>query len=135
MPRTLALDYGLKRCGLAWSDPLGLTAQPLPTVDTPALAAELTRRIAEGPVSTLVLGWPRRLDGADTDLTPHVAALEAQLAAAHPTLRLVRWDERLSSRAASQAIAQAGTRAQRRDKRLVDQVAAVMILQDYLASR
>lgn len=135
MARTLALDYGLARSGLAWTDPLGLTAQPLPTVPTAQLLDELARRVADGPVHTLVLGWPRRLSGADTDLTPHAAALEQRLRAAFPALTLIRWDERLTSRAASQAIAQAGTRAQRRDKGLVDQVAAVLILQDYLASR
>ena len=133
MPRTLALDYGLTRTGLAWSDPVGLTAQPLPTVATSGLLAELARRIAEGPVSQIVLGWPTRPDGQPGLLTPHLEALEAELRARHPSVGLHRHDERFTSRLASQAIAQAGTRSQRRDKGLVDQVAAVLILREFLA--
>jgi putative Holliday junction resolvase len=137
MPRTLALDYGLTRTGLAWSDPIGLTAQPLPTVATSGLLAELARRITEGPVSHIVLGWPMPLDGRPDGqpglLTPHIEALEAELRTRHPSVGLHRHDERFTSRLASQAIAQAGTRSQRRDKGLVDQVAAVLILREFLA--
>lgn len=133
--RVLALDYGTVRCGLAWTDALGLTAQPLPALRTSLLWGRLEQLIKEGPVGTLLLGYPLKDDGTPTDATPHVEAFAEQFHKRYPKLTLVLWDEADTSRRAKQALHQAGhKRKQRADKLALNSIAATMLLQDYLST-
>jgi putative holliday junction resolvase len=133
--RIIGIDYGLKRTGLAWTDPLQIIATGLETVPTEGLVAHLQQLLRKEPVEKIVLGFPTRLDGSDTDTTPGVRALKQQLETTFPAIAVVFWDEAFSSKKAMQAMVQGGvSKKNRRDKALIDKVSATIILQDYLAS-
>lgn len=136
MGRIIALDYGKRRTGIAVTDPLQIIAQPLETVDSDKLIAHLTAYFLREQVDLIVLGDPRNLDGSDTDATALVNTFEETLQKAFPQYRIVRVDERLTSRMAKQAIIDAGYKKKdRRNKKLVDTVAAALILQTYLETK
>lgn len=136
MSRILSIDYGLKRCGLAWTDPLQLIATGIGTMETAKLPDKLAELIQTNTIECLVLGYPTRLDGSDTDSTSAVRAFEKWFQRNYPDIPVQRWDERFSSKLARQAMLDAGLkRKKRRDKALVDQISATLILQDYLQSR
>jgi putative holliday junction resolvase len=135
LTRTLAIDWGQKRCGLAWTDPLGLSTNPLDFVPPQLLLPTLQRLVVEGPVGTIVLGYPTRPDGTDTHSTEAVRALAAQLQTTFPGVQLVLQDERFTSREAKSLLIQGGIgRQQRREKGRVDTLSAVLLLQAYLES-
>jgi putative Holliday junction resolvase len=137
--RVLAVDYGLRRIGIAVSDPSGTLARPVETIagsPAPAVAARaILDAIArlekdDDPIATIVVGLPRRLDGRANDQTPLAEALAAALARCGDRT-VVLQDERLTSREAEQVLA-----VQERDwkvrKRRLDAVAAAVILQEFL---
>jgi putative Holliday junction resolvase len=126
--RALAIDLGLKRTGLAWTDPTQRVALPLEVVPTHQLRARLEALAPE--VAVFVLGYPRRLSGEPTDLTPHVEGLERWLRQRFPEKEVVRVDERFSTYEAARAL-QAIPKA-RRNKGAHDIASAVIILQAYL---
>lgn len=134
MGRIIALDYGKRRTGVAVTDPLQMIAQPLATIDTHKIIAYLKDYFAREIVDEIVLGEPMNMDGSDTDATPLVAEFEKKLNESFPQYKIIRIDERLTSRMAKQAIIDAGYKKKdRRNKKLVDTVAAALILQSYLA--
>ncbi len=133
MGRILAIDYGTKRTGLAVTDPLQIIANRLATVPTHTLLEYLTAYLEREPVECIVVGEPLHPDGAPAQIMPHVRGLVRQLHKLFPDLPVVMQDERYTSETAKEIIRQSGaSRKKRRDKELVDQVAAVLILQDYL---
>lgn len=136
MGRIIGIDYGMKRTGLAWTDPLQIISTGLETVETPSLIARLTALIQKEPVEGIVLGMPYKLDGSPTDTTQAVLDLHKKLQSLFPNLRIDLWDEQFSSKRAMQTMIQGGvSKKKRRDKALIDQVSATIILQDYLAHR
>jgi putative Holliday junction resolvase len=136
MGRILAIDYGLKRTGLAVTDPLQLIASPLEAVATEGLLAYLQAYAAAEPVEAFVLGLPRGLDGGETDATPHVKGFAKRLAKAFPHASIHWIDERFTSKIALQAMVAAGSRKKdRRVKGNIDKVSAAVILQSFLDSR
>jgi putative holliday junction resolvase len=137
--RALGIDYGERRIGLALSDPTGLLASPWKTLanhanlDTAAtrIAAELTAlRDASDDVDVIVIGLPRRLNGEPTEQTRRVRSLSSLLSA-RTALPVVLQDERLTSHAADALLSQR-ERDWRKRKDHIDQMAAALILQDYL---
>ncbi len=131
--RSLALDVGDRRIGLAISDDLGLTAQPLVTLKRRGLRADLAalgQIVAEREVGEVVVGLPLQLDGRPGPQAEKVRGLAEALQAAL-SVPVVFWDERLSTKAAERALLEGGVRRAER-KRVVDQVAAALILQGYL---
>lgn len=131
--RILAIDYGEKRTGLAVTDPLRLIASGLATVPTTELEDYLQAYLALEPVETIVIGEPFHADGNPTALTPRVHRLGQRLKQLFPQVRVVFQDEAFTSTAAREAIRQSGAkRKKRRDKALVDKIAAAIILQEYL---
>ncbi|MDX1907643.1 MAG: Holliday junction resolvase RuvX [Bacteroidia bacterium] len=136
MSRILAIDYGQKRTGLAWTDPLRIIATGLETLDTSQLETRLAELVRTGPVTEIVLGFPTRTDGTDTHVTQDVRDLGARLAAAWPGVQVHYWDERFSSRQAMEAMIRGGVKKkQRSDKQLINQVSATLILQAFMESR
>ncbi|HEU4929142.1 MAG TPA: Holliday junction resolvase RuvX [Candidatus Krumholzibacteria bacterium] len=127
--RVLGVDPGERRVGLAVSDPLGITAQGLPTFDrTRGDVVEHVRRLVrEYDVERIVVGRPLALSGVETESTRRAEVLARELAALG--VPVSRWDERLSSVEAQRILA--GARA---GKDAVDRIAAVLILQGYLDS-
>lgn len=129
--RILGLDYGAKRIGVAISDPLGITAQPLTVITT----IEELKPILEHyqPVSTIVVGWPKTLSGQLGPQTEKVREFIQELKniVSQP---IITWDERLTSAAANKMLISAGASRKKR-KQVVDKTAAALILQSYLDSQ
>lgn len=133
MTRILAIDYGTKRIGLAASDLLQIIATGLDTVPTDSIFDYLKKYLSEEPVSTIVLGYPMHLDGNPTALVPTIEKFVVKLNQLYPQIEVVYEDERYTSEDAKQIIIQSGAKKKkRREKGLVDKVAAVLILQSYM---
>ena len=133
MPRVLAIDHGLKRTGLAVTDPLRIIATALDTVPTVDLFAYLKRYVANEEVDGFVVGLPMGLDGKPTDATRAVEEFIVHLGKAFPGKWVETVDERFTSRMAQQTMLASGIgRMARRDKGTVDRIAATIILQGWM---
>ncbi len=136
MGRILALDYGKKRTGVATTDPLQIIATAVDTVDSGELIGWLKKYIAAEPVEKIVIGYPLNFDDTPTDATPLVEKFIVKFKNVFPDMPVEKWDERMTSKMASQAIAEMGLKKKIRErKELVDSIAAVIILREYLESR
>jgi putative Holliday junction resolvase len=131
--RILAIDYGQKRIGLALSDEMGLTAQPLQTLERTNRRNDI-RRLREiarrNGVRRIVVGHPVHLDGTKSEMAAEAARFATRLGK-ELGLPVELADERLSSWEAGQVLAEAGRKKNAGDP--VDHVAAAVILRDYLA--
>ena len=135
MARLIAIDYGTKRTGLAVTDPLGIIASPLETVDTKQLECYLADYFQREEVSTIVVGHPRQMNGQPSETMRFIEPLMGRLRHAYPEKKVVAYDERFTSVLAQRTIRESGIgKMARRDKSLVDKVSAAIILQDYMAS-
>ena len=133
MGKALALDFGLKRTGLALSDDAKIFAFGHSTVDSKDLFSVLKVLIPRENVSTLVLGKPKRLDNSLFEINQNIDLLIEALKKEFPSCKIVQIDERFTSKMASQVISQSGkSKKERQDKRLIDKVSATLILQSYL---
>ncbi len=133
MGRILAIDYGKRRTGLAVTDILRITANPLLTIDTSGLLAWLDDYIRREQVDTIVVGYPRQMNGQDSETVPAIRALENQLRTRWPQIPVVEYDERFTSVLAHQAMIAGGMKKkQRQDKSQVDRLAACIILEGFL---
>lgn len=136
MARLLCIDYGKKRTGLAVSDPLQIIATGLDTVDSNELIGYLKKYFAAEQVEHAYIGYPLNMDGSPTHATPLVEKFIGHFNRIFPHIPLEKIDERLSSRMASQAIAEMGLKKKvREQKTLIDVTAATMMLQDIIAHR
>ncbi len=134
MPRILAIDYGLKRTGLAVTDPLQIISSALTTVETPQLFNFLKDYFKKEEVERIIIGDPRNLDDSDTHATPHVKKVIERLKKEFPSIPVETVDERYTSKMASRAMIDMGMKKmQRRDKGMVDQIAAAIMLQEFMA--
>lgn len=133
MARIMCIDYGGKRTGLAVTDPLQIIASALTTVETKDLMPYLKKYVAQEPVELILVGEPKNWDDSDTHATPLVAAFVKQLAKELPGIPVKMVDERYTSRMATQAMLEMGMKKKdRRVKGNVDQIAATIMLQEYL---
>jgi putative Holliday junction resolvase len=131
--RILAIDFGLKRTGLAVTDPARIIASALATVPTAELMDYLKRYTGKELVEGFVVGMPCNLDGTPTDATPHVARFVAALKEQFPKHWVETTDERFTSTLAHQAMLQSGIgRMARRDKGTLDRISATIILQSWM---
>ena len=136
MSKVLAIDFGLKRTGLALSDESKIFAFGLKTVDSKQLKAELEQLVPAEKIEEIVIGEPKRLDQSDSHITENVRLLKQALEQQFPLLKIVLIDERFTSKMASFAISQSGLKKKdRQNKALIDEVSATIILQDYLQTR
>ena len=136
MPRIMAIDFGLKRTGIAVTDPLQIIAQGLTTVESQGIMKFLKEYIAIEPVELFIVGEPKNWDDTDTHATPLVAAFVKRLQKEFPTIPLKLVDERYTSKMASRAMIDMGMKkSQRRNKALVDEIAATIMLQEFLLQR
>ncbi len=135
MPRILAIDYGLKRTGIAVTDPMRIIATALETVESDKLFSFLTSYFQKEAVDQLVVGMPRRLNNEDTDMTVPVQKLVEGLQARFPDKPVAVVDERFTSSIAMDAMIRGGmSKKDRRVKGNVDKVSATLILQSYMES-
>ena len=133
MGRILAIDYGIKRTGIAVTDENRIIATPLATVETKG-AMEYLRRYCEAePVDILVVGEAKHLNGTPSEsarlIEPFVALLRKQF----PDKEIARMDERFTSKMAFQSMIDSGLKKkQRQNKGLIDTISATLILQNYM---
>lgn len=133
MGRILAIDYGLKRTGLAVTDPLKIIATGLTTVESRQLIPFLKDYFSKEQVELIVIGEPKNWDNTDTHATSLVAKIIRELEKTFPSTPIRRVDERFTSKMASSAMREMGLKKkQRQNKALVDEIAATIMLQGYL---
>lgn len=131
--RAMGLDVGTKTVGVAISDELGFTAQPITTVrrtNVKADHAELQKLIAEHAITHLVVGLPLNMNGSEGPRAGESRKLGDALAE-KASLPVIYWDERLTSVAAEKSLIEADVSRKKR-KEVIDQVAACLILQGWL---
>lgn len=131
--RVLSLDFGLKRCGLAVTDPLQIVAGPLAAVATRDLFAYLKDYLEKENVCGLLIGYSAHRDGTPVEHEQQVCSLMEKISALRPDLALYRLDEKYTSRLAQRALLEVGARKKdRRQKENTDVMSAILMLQEYL---
>jgi RNAse H-fold protein YqgF len=134
MARIMAIDYGKKRTGIAVTDPLKIIASGLTTVESPRIFNFLAEYIKKENVELILIGNPQNLDDSPTDLTADVERIIKILSVKFPEIPVKAIDERYSSVMASRAMVDMGMKkSRRREKGMVDQTAAALMLQEYLS--
>lgn|ERR1035438_8363971 len=135
MARILCIDYGLKRTGIAVTDPLQIIATGLTTVPSHELIPFLKNYCQQEPVELMIIGDPKNLDDSPTHATPLVHAIIGRLKKEFPHIPLKTVDERFTSKMAKRAMIDMGMKKKdRRNKSTVDEIAAAIILQEYMQS-
>jgi putative holliday junction resolvase len=133
MARILCIDYGGKRTGIAVTDPLKIIATALTTIETKELIPFLKKYFSQEQVELVLIGMPKNWDDSDTHATPLVQQAIGKLKKEFPAIPIKEVDERYTSKLASQAmIAMGMKKKQRQVKGNVDQIAAAIMLQEYL---
>jgi len=133
MSRILAIDYGTKRTGLAVTDEEKIIARALDTVPTAKVIEYLKSYIIKENVSMIVIGMPRQMNNTPSTLTPVVEQFIVKLKKTFSEIPVMTVDERFTSKIAMQSMLMDGTKkSERRNKGLVDQRSAVLILQSYM---
>ncbi|HMC99418.1 MAG TPA: Holliday junction resolvase RuvX [Ferruginibacter sp.] len=133
MARILAIDYGGKRTGIAVTDPMQIIATGLTTVDTKDLIPFLKKYFTGETVELIIIGMPKNWDESDTHATPLVEAAIKKLQKEFPDMPIRTVDERYTSKMAKDAMLDMGLKKKdRRNKKLVDEIAATIMLQEYL---
>lgn len=136
MGRIMAIDYGRKRCGVAVTDILQISANGLPTVRTCDLMQFLTDYCAREQVDKIVVGLPLTLHGEPSESARYIEPFLHRLAGSMPDMPVERFDERFTSTIAHREMIAGGVKQSvRRNKELADKTAAVIILTDWLNSR
>ena len=134
MPRILSIDYGLKRTGLAVTDPLKIIATGLATVETPRLMPFLKEYFSREAVELVIIGMPVNWDDTATHATPVVEHFVKGFRKNFPSIPIETVDERFTSKLASQAMLEMGLKKkQRQNKAMIDEIAAIIMLQEYLS--
>lgn len=135
MGRILAIDYGTKRTGIAVTDSLRIIPGGLTTVATHELQAFLTGYFAKEPVDMIVVGHPTNMNGQESASMQQIRPFVEKLRKQYPDKEVVMFDERFTSVLAQKAILDAGIKKMaRRNKALVDEVSATIILESFMNS-
>ena len=135
MGRILAIDYGTKRTGIAVTDPLRIVPGALRTVATHELPAFLADYMGREPVDIIVVGYPTNMNGEESASMKQIRPFVDKLVKQYPDKKVVMFDERFTSVLAQKAILEAGIKKMaRRNKALVDEVSATIILESYMNS-
>ncbi len=136
MARIIAIDYGLKRTGLAVTDPMQIIATALDTVPTADIFTYLKTYFAREEVESIVVGMPTNLQGNPTDSTAAVEQFAKSIQKKYPHIPFHFHDERFTSKMALDALITGGTsKKYRREKGNIDKVSAVLILQSFIESQ
>lgn len=137
MGRILSIDYGKKRTGIAVSDTLQLVANGLTTVETPRLFDFVKDYLSKEPVETIVVGKPKQMDNTASENMARITPFFNRLKKVFPMVQVVYYDERFTSVLAHQAMITGGMKKseRRNNKGKVDEISAVIILEDYMESR
>jgi putative Holliday junction resolvase len=135
MARILAIDYGGKRTGIAVTDPLQIIATGLTTIESPQLIPFLKKYFLTETVELIIIGLPKNWDESDTHGTAPARKAIERIKKEFPSIPVKDVDERFTSKMAKDAMIEMGMKKKdRRDKKLVDEIAATIMLQEYLQS-
>ncbi len=134
MARVIAIDLGTKRTGLAVTDPLRILANPLETIPTAKLLEFLKEYFAKEEVDTIIIGYPKKMDGQPTQMTKPVLDLQINLGRKFPDKEIKLVDERFTSKMAMQSMITMGSKKKDRREKTgnLDKISATIILQTYL---
>ncbi|MGB5172081.1 Holliday junction resolvase RuvX [Eudoraea sp.] len=133
MGRIMAIDYGAKRTGIAVTDPMQIIASGLSTISTSELIPFLVDYLKEESVETLVVGEPKQMDNSVSQSETLIQNFLKELSRYLPSMTVVRQDERFTSKLAVRSMIEGGVKKnKRRNKALVDEISATLILQAYL---
>ena len=133
MSKILGVDFGLKRIGLAITDPMNIIASPLETISYGNIFSYLEDLIQKENIKTIVIGLPVNLDLSDTHSTQPTKEFITKLKKLFPDIKVDTIDERFTSKIASFSLVQSGMKkSKRKEKGIIDKVSASIILQDYL---
>ena len=133
MARILALDYGTKRTGIAVTDELKMIASGLTTVETTGLLKFLEDYFSKEKVERILVGEPKRMDDSHSQSEVHIQEFLKKFSEKFPQMPVERVDERFTSKMAVQTMIDSGLKKKkRRNKALVDEISATIILQTWL---
>lgn len=136
MARILAIDFGTKRTGIAVTDELQIIASGLTTVETKTLLPFLIDYTKKESVELFVIGEPKQMDNSASESEVHISKFISKLEKAIPNIPIKRVDERFTSKMAFQTMIDSGlNKNQRKNKALIDEISATLILQSYLYSK
>lgn len=136
MGRILAIDYGTKRTGIAVTDPLRIVPGALRTVATHELPVFLADYMGREPVDIIVVGYPTNMNGEESASMKQIRPFVEKLKKQYPDKQVVMFDERFTSVIAQRVILDSGIgKMARRNKALVDEISATIILQSYMDSK
>ncbi len=135
MGRILAIDFGRKRTGLAVSDTLRITANPLLTIETKNLIEWLQSYFATEQVDEVVIGHPTQMNGQESESMNYIRPFMGVFKKTFPTMPITMFDERFTSVLAHRAMIEGGMKKKdRQNKAVVDKIAACIILEGYMDS-
>lgn len=133
MGKILAIDYGEKRIGLAVTDDMKMIAFGLTTVATSEIFTYLSDYIPRENVETIVVGEPKQMNNTASESEVHIIPFLEKLKEKFPSTPIKRHDERFTSKMAFQTMLDSGLKKkQRKNKALIDEISATIILQDFL---
>ena len=136
MPRILAIDYGMKRTGIAVTDILQIIASGLTTVPSETAIMFLKEYFSKEEVIKVLIGEPKQMNGQPSESTPIIEKFVSDFETAFPEMKIERVDERFTSKMAFQTMIDSGLKKkQRKNKALVDEIAATILLQEYLTRK
>ena len=136
MGRILAIDFGKKRTGLAVTDSLRITANPLITIETKQLPDWLREYFAKETVDEVVIGHPKQMNGEDSESMQYIRPFVERFKQTFPDKPITYYDERFTSVLAHQAMIAGGMKKKtRQDKAQVDKLAACIILEGYMEAK
>ena len=133
MPRILSIDYGIKRTGIAVTDDFQIIASGLTTIPSEKVIAFLKEYFSKEKVEKVIVGEPKQMNGQPSESTEIIEKFVSKFKLEFPEMKLDRVDERFTSKMAFQTMIDSGLKKkQRQNKGLVDEIAATIMLQDYL---
>jgi putative Holliday junction resolvase len=136
MPRILSIDYGLKRTGIAVTDELQIIASGLTTIPSETTISFLTTYFSKEQVSKVLIGEPKQMNGEPSESSVIIEEFVKKFSKTFPEMKIVRVDERFTSKMAFQTMIDSGlSKNKRRNKALVDEISATIMLQDYLTRK
>ena len=133
MARILAIDYGIKRTGIAVTDEMQLIASGLTTIATPTLFSFLNDYLANEKVEKVIIGEPKQMNGLPSESAVYIEQFCVEFKKTYPNMPLVKVDERFTSKLAFKTMIDSGlNKKKRQNKALIDEIAATILLQDYI---
>lgn len=136
MSKIIAIDYGHKRCGIAITDDFQIIASGLTTIETTTVFDFLEHYFKSEKVEKIIVGDPKQMNGLPSESATMINVFVQKIGVQFPNIEIVRIDERFTSKIAFQSMIDGGLKKkQRQNKGLIDEIAATILLQDFLNSK